>query len=68
MIIVDMRPIRIVECEGFRSLVNLLEPGFVMPGRKTITSMIHLKHEQGKKKMLDKDACSIALTTDKHIS
>ena len=67
MIIVDMRPIRIVECPGFRSLINFLEPGFVMPGRKTISSIIHLQHEQGKKKlikMLDKDASSIALTTD----
>lgn len=30
MIIVDMRPIRVVECEGFRHLLNVLEPGFVM--------------------------------------
>ena len=67
MIVTDTRPVRIVECEGFRNLMSVLEPGFVMPSRKTISSIIQHKHQQGRKELVDilsKNACSVALTTD----
>ena len=38
MIVADVRQVHIVECEGFRNLLSMLEPGFVMPSRKTISS------------------------------
>ena len=67
MIAIDLRPIRVVEGEGFQNLVNYLEPGYEVPCRKSITSIIHRKHEIAKHKLKDKlerEANSIALTTD----
>ena len=31
MIVQDLRPIRIVECEGFQNLLSYLEPGYTLP-------------------------------------
>ena len=31
LIVQDLRPIRIVECEGFRSLLSYLQPGYTLP-------------------------------------
>lgn len=66
MIILDLRPIRVVECAGFKDLVLTLEPGYVMPTRKSVKKMIFNMYEQSKSKMIDllHDASSISLTTD----
>ena len=67
MIAIDQRPIRMVEGEGFLNLMNYLEPGYKVPCRKSITSIIHQKYEIAKHKLKDKlerEANSIALTTD----
>ena len=44
MIVKDLRPIRTVECEGFRNLMNYLEPGYVIPSRKQFAADIIFKH------------------------
>ena len=66
MLAVDLRPVYMVECEGFRDLMACLEPGYTVPSRKLITSMIRRKHEVGKELLCEKlkTASSVALTTD----
>ena len=64
MVAIDLRPIRMVEGEGF---LNYLEPGYKVSCRKSITSIIHRKYEIAKHKLKDKlerEANSIVLTTD----
>ena len=66
MIIIDMRPIRIVECPGFKDLVLTLEPGYTIPTRKTVKKMIDYLYEKAKVKLIELLATipSISLTTD----
>ncbi len=67
MVALDMRPVHVVECEGFRDLLRCLEPGYTIPSRKHVTKLLRRKHDIGKEQLqakLGKDAVSIALTTD----
>ena len=67
MIVQDLRPIRLVECEGFRNLLSYLEPGYTLPSRKQFSMEINHKFEACKdklKKCLEAEALSMALTTD----
>ena len=66
MIVLDMRPINMVECSGFRELISTLEPGYTMPSRKTVKNAIVHLHEQGKLKLKEllADAPAVSLTTD----
>ena len=67
MIVQDLRPIRTVECDGFRNLMKFLEPGYVLPSRKQFTADINLKHATYKnhlKEKLREEAVFISLTTD----
>ena len=67
MIVQDLQPIRLVECEGFRNLLSYLEPGYTLPSQKQFSSDIIHKFETCKdklKKRLEAEALSIALTTD----
>ena len=67
MIALDLKPIRMVEGEGFLELLHYLEPGYKVPCRKFITKMVRKKHELIKEKLqskLDKEATSVSLTTD----
>ena len=41
MIALDMKPIRMVEDEGFHSLLAFLEPGYKIPSRKHFSKLIH---------------------------
>ena len=43
-----------VEREGFLNLINYLKPGYKVPNRKSIASIIHWKHEIAKYKLKDK--------------
>jgi len=38
MIVEDLRPIRMIECDGFRCLMKYLEPGYVLPSRKQLST------------------------------
>ena len=35
MVVVDAQPLSIVENAGFKAFVNLLDPTYIIPGRKT---------------------------------
>ena len=66
MLALDIRPVHMVECEGFKDLMACLEPVYTVPSRKLITIMICRKHEVGKELLCEKlkTASSVALTTD----
>ena len=66
MIVIDTRPIRMVECEGFRKLIHCLEPGFVMPSRQSIKLIVFRKHQEGKSKLTNllSSVNALSLTTD----
>ena len=67
MLALDLRPLRTVECDGFRELMAYLEPGYKVPSRPHVTSVLRHKHDLGKeqlRKKLQDEATSIALTTD----
>ncbi|KAJ4924410.1 hypothetical protein JOQ06_000650 [Pogonophryne albipinna] len=51
MITKDMLPLSFVEGEGFRELMNFVEPEYRVPTRKTIVSRVELKYEEGVKKL-----------------
>lgn len=55
-----------VECDGFRDLICTLEPGYVMPSRKSVKSIIFRNHGLGKAKLTDilSSVSSVSLTTD----
>ena len=66
-IVLDLRPIAIVDGCGFRRFVECLEPGYNLPSRKYLTKLLHQKFEEAKQvlkeKLLD-DARKMSLTTD----
>ena len=66
MIALDLRPIHMVECEGFRNLLTYLEPGYKVPRQPHVTDIIRRKHEVGKEMLRArfKEASQVALTTD----
>ena len=67
MIVQDLRPLRLIECEGFRNLLSYLKPGYTLPSRKQFSADIFHKFEMCKgklKKRLAAEAFSMALTTD----
>ena len=66
MLALDLRPVYMVECEGFREFLACLEPGYTVLSRKLITGMIRRKHEVCKERLCEKlkMASSVALTTD----
>ena len=66
MIALDMKPIRMVEGEGFNSLLAFLEPGYKIPSKKHFSKLIHQKHDLAKAKLCEAltAAGKIALTTD----
>jgi len=67
MVAIDLKPITMVEGEGFVDLLHNLEPGYKLPSRKHVTKMIQKKHESVIEKpqtKINKEAKSISLTTD----
>ena len=62
----DIRPVRIVEGEGMKALLQFLEPGYEPPSRKHLMKLLHDEYERAlpilKKKL--SDACGVALTSD----
>ncbi|XP_077399284.1 zinc finger BED domain-containing protein 4-like [Vanacampus margaritifer] len=66
MIIKDCQPLSIVEDEGFRDLLQLLEPSYVLPTRKAIKNMVSHKYEEQKEKVKEElqSAVAVSLTAD----
>ena len=67
MIIKDMRPLSMVEDEGFRAMVKTFQPGYVLPKRTCFTNMMEKKYEdefQKVKLALSSSSFMVSLTTD----
>ena len=67
LICMDIRPVRMVECEGFNWLLSYLELGYTIPSRKHSTKLLRVKHASCTEKLvkqLQDEVAGIALTTD----
>ena len=67
MIIKDMRPLSMVEDEGFRAMVKTFQPGYVLPKRTCFTNMMEKKYEHEflrVKLALSSSRSMVSLTTD----
>nr|KAJ0194742.1 hypothetical protein LSAT_V11C700367090 [Lactuca sativa] len=67
MIIIDELPFKTIEHEGFRDLVNMLQPQFQIPSRTTITNdclEIYKSEAEKLKKYFAKNRQRVSLTTD----
>lgn len=67
MVILDMRPLRLVEGAGFLQLMNYLEPAYKVPSAMHISTLVRHKHEAARQKLkaiLESKASNVSLTTD----
>ena len=66
MVVVDAQPLSIVENAGFKAFVNLLDPTYIIPGRKTLKAMLQKKYEDTKEKAVAElgKASTVSLTAD----
>ena len=66
MIVLDLKPIASVEGEGFKELMNCVEPGYTCPSRKKIAKILARKHDVGRERLKLKleSATSVSLTSD----
>ncbi|XP_049608369.1 E3 SUMO-protein ligase ZBED1 isoform X3 [Syngnathus scovelli] len=66
MLVTDMRPLSMVEDEGFKKMISAFNPKYSMPDRSHFTSLMEKKHQQitEKLKTVLQDTESVALTTD----
>uniref|UniRef100_A0A669DR08 Uncharacterized protein n=1 Tax=Oreochromis niloticus TaxID=8128 RepID=A0A669DR08_ORENI len=67
MILKDMRPLAVVEGEGFKEMLTTFQPGYTLPSRRDFTSMMETKYETSVEKLrneLKKATSKISLTTD----
>ncbi|KAK1887488.1 Zinc finger BED domain containing protein 4 [Dissostichus eleginoides] len=62
----DMRPVNIVEGEGFKQMMKFIEPGYTVPKRDTVMHAIKNKYNTTKQVLLEKlKACTaVSFTTD----
>lgn len=66
MIVTDMRPLSMVEDDGFRAMISTFHPKYELPSRTFFTKQMEKKYELIKARMKQalQDTDSIALTTD----
>ncbi len=50
----DMLPLSTVDGKGFRDLINLIEPSYHIPSRRTITRLVETHYEELKQELLKK--------------
>ena len=63
--LLDLRPISVVDGQGFTRLLNYLEPGYKVPSRPHVTSICHKMFDSLKEELLAKlDSPYVSLTTD----
>lgn len=65
-IALDMRPVNVIDGEGFKELMRTLEPGYTVPKRETIMHSVDVKYASicVKVYMLIKNCKAVSLTTD----
>ena len=66
LIIIDAQPLSLVENEGFRAFVQLLDPTYVIPGRKALKQMLENKYRVAKDNAVAeiKKTSTVSLTSD----
>ena len=68
MLVTDMRPLSMVEDDGFRAMIHTLNPGYTLPSRTHFTKLMERKYEQTfnevKTALNDGNNSKLALTTD----
>ncbi|XP_073670235.1 E3 SUMO-protein ligase ZBED1-like [Paramisgurnus dabryanus] len=66
MVIKDSQPFSVVDDVGFRELVHVLDPSYVLPTRKALKSMVDSKYEEAKEKAKEKldNVVAVSLTSD----
>lgn len=67
MLVTDMRPLSMVEDEGFRKMLNTFNPGYTLPSRTYFTRLMEKKYQdtfQGVKSAIKATNSKIALTAD----
>lgn len=67
MIVNDMRPLSMVEDEGFKQMIKTFHPGYTLPSRTHFTKLMEGKYENTVAKIIDAlklIKSKIALTTD----
>lgn len=66
MIVTDMRPLSMVEDDGFKAMISTFNPKYELPSRPFFMKKIEKKYEciKGKLKKSLQETDSIALTTD----
>ncbi|KAM4534868.1 uncharacterized protein V3H82_024764 isoform 2-T3 [Fundulus diaphanus] len=62
-IVKDCQPLSVVENEGFRELVQLLEPSYVLPTRKTIKQTLAKKYEEERERVKMEVQQAVAMTS-----
>ncbi len=62
----DLRPMSIVEGDGFKAFCNELNPGYKVPGKTTISKYVSISYDEMKEDLLStlKDQIGIAITCD----
>ncbi|KAM9408688.1 uncharacterized protein KZ484_001083 isoform 1-T2 [Pholidichthys leucotaenia] len=58
----DCQPLSIVESEGFRELIQALQPSYVLPTRKTIKQMLAKKYEEEQERVKKEVQQAVAIT------
>nr|XP_055071743.1 E3 SUMO-protein ligase ZBED1-like [Misgurnus anguillicaudatus] len=66
MVIKDSQPFSVVDDVGFRELVHVLDPSYVLPTRKALKSMVDSRYEEAKEKAKEKldNVVAVSLTSD----
>lgn len=67
MIVKDMRPLAIVEGEGFKEMLTTFKSEYTLPSRRCFTNMMERKYETSLKKLKNKlkmATSKISLSTD----
>ncbi|KAL6101388.1 uncharacterized protein ACO6RY_16646 [Pungitius sinensis] len=66
MIVKDLQPFKVVDDQGFRALVSLLDATYVLPSRQTLKSTVEAKYHEEKHKAKEEvqKGTAVALTSD----
>ncbi|KAK9955448.1 hypothetical protein ABG768_015320, partial [Culter alburnus] len=67
MLVTDMRPLSMVEDDGFTKMIHTLNPGYTLPARTHFTKLMERKYEETFKKVktaINTNNSKLALTTD----
>jgi len=67
MLVTDMRPLSMVEDEGFKKMVSILNPGYILPSRTHFTKLMERKYQEALQKIksaINTTNSRMALTTD----